>query len=264
MVSYLDTVSLSNLRYGYLLNSHPTAGLMYSYINGEGHIVLAPLNMLPPPPDSELDITVKPAPITAPVPTIGTTPIPNPFKAFKPREVVKPIAKPLHRDGRLLVGTEKDLGACWDWAEADEEEEEVVGMRVCGEGLAGGEMLAVIWTSMRVLVSLLGLALERDLADSNVVKVHCMGAEQSEMKRWHEIPADDVLNVHAPSNKELIIMRKVSAINLRRDHIIKTTSNRAGLKLIEFVKPMRTEMVHPLCTRRSISKHISCLSIHTI
>lgn len=132
---------------------------MLSYINVEGHIVLAPLNMLPPPPDSEPDITVKPIPMAASASTIGAMPIPNPFKAFKPREVVKPVIKPQHRDGRLLVGTEKDLGVCWNWTEADEEEEEIVGLRVCGEGPTGGGLLAVVWTSMRILVSELFIGL---------------------------------------------------------------------------------------------------------
>ncbi|KAF8606800.1 hypothetical protein BDV93DRAFT_326950 [Ceratobasidium sp. AG-I] len=201
-------------------------GLMLSYINGEGHIILAPLNMLPPPPDSEPDTAANPASATAPAPTIGAMPIPNPFKAFKPREVVKPVAKPQHRDGRLLVGTEKNLGACWDWTEADEEEEEIVGMKVYGEGPAGGEMLAIVWTSMRVLV-------------------HCMGAEQSEMKRWHEIPAGDVLNVHVPTNKELVIMRK-SGIETYK--VRKTDANG------DSATPLRDTLYHCEQTSTSISE----------
>ena len=151
---YQDIVGFRDPRFRDKLTLIPTDGLMFSYINGKGHIALAPLNMLPPPPDSELDAAAKPVSATAPTPTIGTTPIPNPFKAFKPREVAKPIVEPQRRDGRLLVGTEKNLGACWDWTEADEEEEGVVGMRVYGEGPTGGEMMAVVWTSARVMVSL--------------------------------------------------------------------------------------------------------------
>ena len=65
-----------------------------------------------------------------------------------------------------------------------------------------------------------------------------MGAEQSEMKRWHEIPAGDVLNVHVPTNKELIIMRKVSEIVLEYSHAIDPVF-RVVSKLTKFVKLMQ-------------------------
>jgi hypothetical protein len=131
---------------------HSTDGLMFTYLNERGNVILAPLNMLPPPPEHEPEGGPKPD-TAAPAPSIGTMPIPNPFKVFKPRETVKPLAKPQHRDGRLLVGTEKDVGLCWNWTEADEEEEFVKGVKVCGEGQEGGDVLVVVWTTTRVLVS---------------------------------------------------------------------------------------------------------------
>ena len=65
-----------------------------------------------------------------------------------------------------------------------------------------------------------------------------MGAEQSEMKRWHEIPAGDVLNVHVPNNNELVILRKVFKVILKHSHVVDPVF-RVASKPTKFVKPMR-------------------------
>lgn len=128
-------------------------GLMLAYINDHGHAVISPLNMLPPPPGGEIggpeEHNVPPA-----APSLGMIPIPNPFKAFKPRETTGIHVKPQRQDGRLLVGAQRTLGPCWDWSEADQADEEISGMKAYAQGLVGSEILVVIWTPERVLVSL--------------------------------------------------------------------------------------------------------------
>ncbi|KAG9122431.1 hypothetical protein FRC07_001177 [Ceratobasidium sp. 392] len=173
-------------------------GLMYTYLNAQGHVILTPLNMLPPPPEPEAENILKPDP-AIPTPTIGMIPIPNPFKTFKPRETVKPLTKLQNRDGRLLVGTEKDAGMCWDWAESDEEDEAVKGMRVCGEGHGGGELLVLIWTDLRVLAYAAELGRE-------------------DIRRCCEIQVDDVIGVHLPTHKSFVVMRQcgVETYGLRK------------------------------------------------
>ncbi|KAG8734075.1 hypothetical protein FRC10_011973 [Ceratobasidium sp. 414] len=170
-------------------------GLMFTYLNAQGHVVLAPLNMLPPPPEPEFEHTPKPEP-AAPAQSIGMIPIPNPFKAFKPRETVKSLIKPQNRDGRLLAGTEKDAGMCWNWAEADEGDETVNGMKVCGEGHGGSDVLALIWTDMRVLLR------------SDVVKAYVAEMGRDDLSQCCEIPADDAVDAHFTSNKGFMVLRQ--------------------------------------------------------
>ncbi|QRV92544.1 WD40 domain protein [Ceratobasidium sp. AG-Ba] len=163
-------------------------GLMLTYLNAHGHAILAPLNMLPPPPEPEPEQTPKPE--AAPGATaIGAIPIPNPFKAFKPRDVAKPLVRPQNRDGRLLFGTEKDLGLCWDWTLADQEDEVVQGMRIYGEGVAGGDVLVLVWTAMRVL----GYTTE---------------IGRDDLKQCFETQAEDVRTIHLSSINSFVVMRQ--------------------------------------------------------
>ncbi|KAG9083216.1 hypothetical protein FS749_006213 [Ceratobasidium sp. UAMH 11750] len=164
------------------------SGLMFTYLSAQGHVVLTPLNMLPPPPEPETEHLPKLEP-TAPAPSIGMMPIPNPFKVFKPRETVKSSTKSQNRDGRLLVGTENDAGMCWNWAEADDEGEIVKGMRVCGEGHGDGDVLVLIWTDMRILV-------------------YAAKMGRGDLSQCYEIQADDVVDVHLTSNKIFVVMRQ--------------------------------------------------------
>ncbi|ELU38230.1 WD40 domain-containing protein [Rhizoctonia solani AG-1 IA] len=126
------------------------AGIMLAYVNNDGHVVISPLNMLPPPPEDDIR---KPEEYTQPVvPSLGMIPIPNPFKTLKPRETTQLHLKPQYRDGRLLVGAERNLGMCLDWSKVDEVGEEILGMRVYAQALIGSDVLIVLWTSERVLV----------------------------------------------------------------------------------------------------------------
>ncbi|KAG8736154.1 hypothetical protein FRC12_017754, partial [Ceratobasidium sp. 428] len=154
--------------------------------------------MLPPPPEPEAEHLAKPDP-TAPAPAIGMIPIPNPFKAFKPRETAKPLTKTQNRDGRLLVGTEKDVGACWNWEVSDEEDETVRGMKVCGEGHADGDKLVLIWSDMRVLV-------------------YAAETGREDLRQCHELQAGDVVDAHLTSIKNYVLMRQsgVEVYNLRK------------------------------------------------
>ncbi|KAF8755220.1 WD40 repeats protein [Rhizoctonia solani] len=99
-------------------------GIMLAYVNNDGHVVISPLNMLPPPPEDDIR---KPEEYTQPVvPSLGMIPIPNPFKTLKPRETTQLHLKPQYRDGRLLVGAERNLGMCLDWSKVDEVGEEIL------------------------------------------------------------------------------------------------------------------------------------------
>ncbi|KAG8699912.1 hypothetical protein FRC09_006288 [Ceratobasidium sp. 395] len=174
------------------------SGLMFTYLNAQGRVILVPLNMLPPPPEPEAEHLAKPDP-TAPAPAIGMIPIPNPFKAFKPRETAKPLTKTQNRDGRLLVGTEKDVGACWHWEVSDEEDETVRGMKVCGEGHTDGDKLVLIWSDMRVLV-------------------YAAETGREDLRQCHELQAGDVVDAHLTSIKNYVLMRQsgVEVYNLRK------------------------------------------------
>ncbi|KAG9123091.1 hypothetical protein FRC07_000236 [Ceratobasidium sp. 392] len=156
------------------------SGLMYTYLDSQGHVILTPLNMLPPPPEAEAENIPKPD-LVIPTLTIGMIPIPNPFKTFKPRETVKPFTKLQNRDGRLLVGTEKDAGMCWDWMESDEEDDAVKGMR-------------------------------------HAVKAYAAELGREDLKRCCEIQINDVIGVHIPTNKSFVAMRQsgVETYQLRK------------------------------------------------
>ncbi|KAH7337021.1 hypothetical protein B0J17DRAFT_718925 [Rhizoctonia solani] len=164
------------------------SGLMLAYINNRGHAMMCPLNMLPPPPEEEMG-KLEEHSKSPPVPTLGTMPIPNPFKAFKPRETTQLHTKLQYRDGRLLLGAERTLGLCWDWPEADKADEEILGMKVYSQGLTGNEVLAVIWTPERVLVY---------NADDS----------QTELQRLSEFLIRDIIDVYTPSSREFSLIRR--------------------------------------------------------
>jgi hypothetical protein len=126
--------------------------MMIAYIDDHGCVIMSPLNMLPPPPEGDVGKMEEPIQPTAP--SLGMMPIPNPFKTLKPRETTQSNLKPQHRNGRLLVGAERNLGVCWSWSKADEADEDILGMKVYAQGLIGSDVLVVLWSSERVLVSL--------------------------------------------------------------------------------------------------------------
>ncbi|KAL5632661.1 hypothetical protein ACGC1H_005568 [Rhizoctonia solani] len=162
-------------------------GLMLAYINDRGYAVISPLNMLPPPPEGEAGGSEEQN--VHPAPSLGAIPIPNPFKAFKPRETVQLHVKPQRRYGRLLVGAERTLGPCWDWSEVDQANEEIMGMRVYAQGMIGSEILVVIWTSERLLL-------------------HIADDGQTEFQRLSESLVRDVIDVHTTSNREFSVIRR--------------------------------------------------------
>ncbi|KAJ1303291.1 hypothetical protein OPQ81_011488 [Rhizoctonia solani] len=164
------------------------SGLMLAYINDHGHAMMTQLNMLPPPPEGDVE-NLEEHGVTPAVPSLGIIPIPNPFKPFKPRENTPLLAKMQHRSGRLLVGAERILGQCWDWSEADEVDEEIMGMRVYTQGFIGSEILAVIWTSERVLV-------------------YNADGSQNELQRLSHSLARDFIDVHTPSSREFSVIRR--------------------------------------------------------
>ncbi|KAF8713115.1 WD40 repeats protein, partial [Rhizoctonia solani] len=162
-------------------------GIMLAYVNNDGHVVISPLNMLPPPPEDDIR---KPEEYTQPVvPSLGMIPIPNPFKTLKPRETTQLHLKPQYRDGRLLVGAERNLGMCLDWSKVDEVGEEILGMRVYAQALIGSDVLIVLWTSERVLV-------------------YNAGDRQIEVRRLGEYLSGDTMDVHICSNREFILVRQ--------------------------------------------------------
>ncbi|CAE6390945.1 unnamed protein product [Rhizoctonia solani] len=160
-------------------------GIMITYITDHGHAIMSPLNMLPPPPEGDvrnLEEHIQPV-----VPSLGIMPIPNPFKTLKPRETSQSHSKPQHRNGRLLVGAERNLGVCWNWSEADEADEEILGMRVYAQGLIGSDVLVVLWTSERVLA-------------------YNAGDSQTEVQRLGEYLSNHVMDIHTSSSREFSVI----------------------------------------------------------
>ncbi|KAG8733856.1 hypothetical protein FRC11_001394 [Ceratobasidium sp. 423] len=162
-------------------------GLMLAYINDHGSAIMSPLNMLPPPPEGEIEKLEEHN--VPPAPSLGIIPIPNPFGAFKPREATQIHVKTQRRNGRVLVGAERTLGPCWDWPEADKADEEILGLRVYAQGLIGSEVLVTIWTSERILVY---------NADDS----------QTKFQRLSESLARDIIDVHTSSSREFSVIRR--------------------------------------------------------